>query len=131
MNFIIVEGKHADLESIHDDFCNDYLWSNELSNKEIRKKYDLTVREFSEMIKKVKAEHGLVRRPRKKIRGKYYFKHRNSWSIQKWKNGKMVHFGTVPTTEIAETVVDLCIEADWDIPVCKEIVQNWREHIGS
>lgn len=134
MNFHVVEGKYADLESIHDDFCNDYLWSNKLSNQEIRKKYDLTVGEFDEICKKVKAEHGFTRRPLNGVQGKYYYKHKNknsSWSIQKCINNKMIHFGVVPTPEIAEIIVKMCIDVNWNIPICKDIVRNWRCYVGS
>jgi len=131
MNFTIVDGVYADLENIRDDFCNDYLYSNELSNVEIRKKYGLTVGEFNEFARTVKAEHGLSRRPRL-INGspKYYYKHKYGFAIQKHIKDKYVYFGIVPTKRIAETVVEMCIQASWDIPTCLDIVRNYREVVS-
>jgi len=131
MNFNIVEGKYVDFDSIHDDFCNDYLFSNELDTVELRKKYGLTVKEFKEFSKQVKMEYGFSRRPRKQSNGQYYYKRKYGWAIQKNINGNVVYFGFVTSKDVAKKLVELCKEAGWNIPVCLDIVKNWRCYIGS
>lgn len=128
MNFRIIEGDYADLDSIHDEFCEDYLWSTELSNVEIRKKYGLTVGEFEEFCRIVKKEFGFTRRP-KKGKGKYYYRRKYGWAIQKKLASGFTYFGHVPTEEIAKQVVKLCIACNWDLNTCFEVVHNWRYYV--
>lgn len=128
MKFNLIEGAYADLDSIHDEFCEDYLWSTELTNVEIRKKYGLTVKEFNEFAETVKKEFGISCRPRKDS-GRYYYKRPFSWFIQKKIDGVLVYFGSVPTEEIAKQVVELCIACNWDLNTCFEFVHNWRYYV--
>jgi len=130
MNFRIIEGDYADLDSIHDEFCEDYLFSTELSNVEIRKKYGLTVGEFEEFCRIVKKEFGFTRRPHGNY-GKYYYKKKNGWVIQKKINGVVTYFGYVPSEKIAKELVRLCVLAGWEITICCEMVRNWRRYYGS
>ena len=126
MNFNILEGCYADLESIHDDFCNDYLWSNELSNYEIRKKYNLTASEFREFSMFVKKEYGFNRRPK---RGNYYYPTPHGFFIQRTINCAVVYFGFVPRESVAKKMVELCEKHRWNVDVCRDIVKNWKDYI--
>lgn len=128
MNFRIIEGVYADLDSIHDEFCKDYLWSTELSNVEIRKKYGLTVSEFEEFAGIVKKEFGFSRRPHGNY-GKYYYKRNNGWAIQKKLNGVFVYFGYVQSENVAKKLVEMCVACNWDLDSCFEFVKNWRKYV--
>lgn len=125
MNFNVIEGDYACLEDIHDAFCEDYLWSNELSTIEIRKKYGLSFKEFWEFANTVKKEYGFSKRPVKR-EGRYYYRRKYGWAIQKKVGDALLYFGFVPSEEIAKQVVELCINSEWDINTCSEIVSNWE-----
>lgn len=128
MNFNIVDGSYADLNSIHDDFVQDYIFSNELSNKEIRKKYNLSHKEFRELSEEVKKEHGLSRRLIVFKDSKYYYKAKYGFMIQKRLNGRDYYVGHVPTEDVARKVVELCKKVQWDIDVCRKICKNWNKY---
>ena len=128
MNFNLIENHTVDFNEIHDSFCDDYLWSNELSNVEIRKKYDLTVREFKELSGIVKKEFGFKRRPNyRKGKGKYYYRHEYGYSIQKQVKDKFVYLGFVSTEAAAIEVVELCKKVGWDIGESKHIIKTYKQ----
>lgn len=127
MNFNLVEGAYADFDSIHDAFCEDYLWSDELSNPEIRRKYGLSARDFHELTNLVKQEFGVSRRNTRK--GRYYYKVDSGFVIQKTIDCVSVYFGIVPSESIARKIVEMCKKVEWKVDVCRDIVKNWREVI--
>ena len=130
MNFNLIEGAYADLDSIHDEFCEDYLWSMDLTNVEIRKKYGLSVKEFYEFARIVKEEYGIAHRGRRvRNTGKYYYRAKKRWSIAKTINGVLVFFGTVPNEEIAKRLVELCKLSEWDLDSCFEFVKNYERYV--
>lgn len=129
MNFNIIEGAYTDLDSIREDFTNDYIWSNELSNVEIQKKYELTCSEFKELADSVKNEYGFSRRPNKGKSPRHYYYHQGKYIISKTMCNICVYFGIVPTEYVAKKVVELCKKWQWDIDVCREICKNWKAYI--
>ena len=129
MNFNIIEGAYTDLDSIREDFTNDYLWSNELSNVEIQKKYELTYSEFKELSDSVKKEYGFTRRPRNGESPKHYYSHKGKYMISKTMCNICVYFGIVPTEYVAKKVVELCKKYNWQISICKEVVKNYTQYI--
>lgn len=129
MKFNVIDGAYADFDSIHDDFVEDYVFSVELSNNEIRNKYNLTHGEFRELCNIVKKEHGLSRRNTLCKNAKYYYKCGCRFIIQKRINQIDTYFGSVPTEDIARKLVELCKNLEWNVDVCREICKNWREYI--
>lgn len=127
MNFNIVDGKYADLDSIYNDFVEDYVFSTELKNNEIRVKYGLTHKEFKELSDMVKADYGLSRRPIKITGAKYYYEHKHGFHIQKTVDNVINYIGFVPTEDLAIEVVEKCKNASWDVDVCRNIL---RECVG-
>lgn len=126
MNFNIVDGKRVDFNEIYDDFVEDYIFSTELSNLELRKKYGLTYSEFKELSEMAKAEHNIERRPIH-IRGsKYYYKHRKGYSIYKTINGKGNHIAYVKSEKAAIEIVERCKKVSWDIPLCRQIAKELK-----
>lgn len=128
MNFKVIEGEYADLDKIKEDFIQDYLFSFEMSNKEIRSKYGLTWKEFKEISEQVKAEYGYSRRPKKQMEGKYYYKTTSGFIIQKRINGESEYLGFVTSQELAEKCVELCKQVSWNVSLCKHIIKHWRKY---
>lgn len=128
INCRIIEGQYADIDKIKDDFVQDYIFSSELSNKEIRAKYGLTWKEFSELCESVKLEYGFSRRPKHGEKGRYYYKTKHGYIIAKRINNQNQYLGFVPTEEIAKKCVELCSKLCWEVEICKDMIKNWREH---
>ena len=132
MNFELIESKYVDWNKIHEDFSDDFLFSS-LSNEEIRIKYDMTHKEFKEFTNIVKSENNITRRPYWKLRNNkgvnYYYKCKCGFQIRKRIGGQDVYLGIVPSELDARKIVQLCINASWNIEVCKKIIDNWKKHI--
>lgn len=126
MNWNIIEGAYADLDKIREDFIQDYLFSFELSNREIRDKYGLTWKEFKELSEEVKSDFGLSRRPRKQVKGKFYYKAAHGFIIQKRVDGVVTYFGHTSTEELAKKCVEICKKYRWDVDVCKDIIKSFK-----
>ena len=124
MNYNIIEGAYAHFDEIREDFIQDYIFSFDLSNGEIRAKYGLTWNEFKEFCEKVKSEFGLSRRPRSTGDGKFYYKTNTGFIIQKRVNGITIYFGHAPTEELAKKCVEICKKYRWDVDVCRDIIKS-------
>ncbi len=130
MNFKVIEGSYADFDSIIDSFINDYIYSTDLRNIEIKEKYNLTHSEFKELSNHVKSIFGLTRRLTKPImEGKYYYPCKYGFKVMKEVHGKLVYMGTVPSESIAIECVKLCKNVGWDIDESKKICRNYKEYI--
>ncbi len=123
----VVEGAYADVDKIRDDFTRDYL-GFDLSNHEIREKYGLTWKEFRELSEEVKSDLGLSRRPKKPVKGKFYYKTDTGFIIQKRVDGVTTYFGHTPTEELAKKCVELCKKHHWNIRICKDVIKNLKVH---
>ena len=126
MKFRIVEGVETDYDAIYDDFKEDYLHTSQ-SNKDIRRKFDLSQKDFAIMADRVKEDEGISYRPI--MNAKYYYRKGNRFVISKKFNNEVTYFGIVPTEEIAIRIVEVCKKHNWDIPKCKEIVKSWRDYL--
>lgn len=132
MNFNVIENSYVDWETIHDEFEHDYL-NTTLSNEEIRLKYHMTHGEFKEYRDIIKKENNLSKRPFWKSRegtNKYFYKVHSGYIIMKRIKGTQIYFGYVPSATIAEIIVKKCEAARWNVPICKEIVHNWRKYVN-
>ena len=126
--FNICEGKYVDFDAIHDSFVDDYLFSSELSNREIQCKYGMTNNEFRNFAREIREEFGVNRRPVER-NGKYCYLLNGRWIIQKRINGEHIYFGRVPSESIALKLVELCKKLSWDIDKCTDIVHNWSRYV--
>lgn len=127
MKFRLVESSYIDWEKIHDDFAKDYLFS-ELSNNEIRVKYNMTYSDFSEYSQLIKNEQNITRRPFWKHRKgdcKYYYPTHEGFQIRKHIDGTDTYIGFVPSEKIAKRIVELCIRASWNVPICRNLCKFW------
>lgn len=126
MNFNIIHRKAIILDEIYDDVKDDYCNSN-LTNDEIRKKYDLSYCDLRDISRQIKKELNIHRRPT--LGAKNYYEVSYGFCIQKKINGETIHFGTVPTENVAKKMVEHCRKELWDIDKCKEMVHNWRDYM--
>ena len=130
MNFNLVDGDYVDFESIHDDFVQDYLFDNALSSDDLRKKYDLTIREFWRFAREVREEYGITRRPKRGLSEcKYYYPVNQGFKVAKMIDGKSKYFGYFKSEEIAKIFVEVCKKKEWDIDVCRGIYETWRSKV--
>ena len=131
MKFNLIESSYINWEKIHDDFAEDYLFS-ELSNNEIRLKYGMTHGEFTEYSQLIKTEQNITRRPFWKLRKggcKYYYPTHDGFQIRKYIDGEDTYIGFVPSEKIAKKIVELCINSAWNIPICKNLCNLWSNLI--
>lgn len=130
MNFRLVERQNADLETLYDDFVDDYIFGCELRNEEIRVKYNLTHREFKELADLAKKNNNLSRRQVKCRSAKYYYWKGNGYMIAKYISGEYTYLGFMNSSrENVEKIVELCKKASWDMAICKDIIKNWRQYV--
>ena len=121
MNFNIVEKEQVIVtDELYEQIKEEYI-SSDLKVTEIRKKHNLTHRDWKNISKQIREELNVKCRPRN---AKYYYKlAENRWRVCKWNGTKLVHLGDVWGDEsVVQEVVKLCEEASWDIDECKRIV---------
>ena len=125
MNFTIVDGVRPAYEEIHDDFIQDYIFSTDLKNNEIRLKYGLSHKEFKELSDMVKEEFGVSRRPIRITGCKYYYKHKHGFHIQKTIDNVVYYLGYVTSEDVAIEIVEKCKNVSWNIGECRQIVKEY------
>lgn len=115
MEFNIIENYVREIDE--DSFEDDYLNAT-LTNHELRKKYDLSVRLFKELTDKIKAKHGLSVRPRRD-NAKHYYPGDYGQYIRIVIDNEIRYMGMVPTEELAKKAVSICEKLNWDTEKCK------------
>ena len=125
MNFNVVEShQYNDLNEIYPFFVEDYVFSKDLKNPEIKEKYNLTHNEFKTLRDRAKKEYNLVRRSiRKNV--KNYYPVNYGFHICKNINGKNTYLGFVKHEKNAIKLVEICKQHNWDIDVCKRIIKEY------
>lgn len=129
MNFKITDGSYIDMDSIRNDFIQDYIFSTELKNQEIRIKYNLSHKEFKELSDSVKEEFGLNRRPIRINNSKYYYPCGYGFIIQKTINCVSYYLGFVTSEQEAIEIVEKCKKVSWNIGECRQIVEGYKHGI--
>ena len=130
MNFNIIEGDYDSWRNIKPLFEEDYL-ENQLTNRELKLKYDLSHRQFKELADEVKEEHNLGSRVEAFISGfpRHYQYKDGLFQIRKRIDGEYVYFGSVPEEAVAVKMVELCKKKLWNVDECKDIIYNWRDYV--
>jgi hypothetical protein len=116
-----VEKEPIVIDNIYAAVKQEYLFSSKTS-EEIRVSHGLSNCDWRDIIHRIQKEEGINRRPTP--HAKYYYKQGNGFNIQKKINGKIYHFGKVATETLAQKVVELCKECNWDIQECYNIVRR-------
>lgn len=128
MNFNIVEKEQTIItDELYATIKEEYLESD-LSVKEIREKYNLTHIDWRNLSQQFRDELGVKCRP--KSHCKYYYSiGNNQYRIIKWIGSKTIGLGTVSCTEnTVREIVEMCKDAEWDIDVCKRIINGGWKH---
>ena len=133
MGFNIIEGDYEILSKERlSAFEADYL-NSELKSNEVRKKYDLSKKQYSEITKEIRAKHGLIRRPY--AQSKHYYQQGNRWIIIKTNKSERVYIGSLPcsifTKTDIENIVKMCKKMFWNIDRCTELIQVLSEGKGN
>ncbi len=132
--FQVVEGgKYNDLEAIYPSFVQDYIFSTELKNLEIKEKYGLSHGEFKEMCDNAKKQFGISRRVTNcQNSARYYYKQHNGFVIAKSIDNKYIYLGFVTDTEeVVKEVVELCKNVSWNVDKCRHIIRNYEVYLCS
>lgn len=126
--FHLIENYEEDLDSIYEDFKQDYL-NKKIKTVEIKQKYGLTQRPYRKLINRVKEETGFKRNDGCGNKSKpvtnthklpmfIYFSPRvyghDKYSIQKNVNGVVEYFGLYPSLELAVQAVERLKQVNWD-----------------
>ena len=101
MKGIIIEGEYSRLPpELYDDFRNDYLTSS-LTSDEVRRKYGLSDKEYSQLTKPIREELGIRTRPYPNSR--HFYLQGKRWQIVKSIDGERVFFGSLPIAFFSES----------------------------
>lgn len=126
--FHLIENYEEDLDSIYEDFKQDYL-NKKIKTVEIKQKYGLTQRPYRKLINRVKEETGFKRNDGCGNKSKpvtnthklpmfIYFSPRvyghDKYYIQKNVNGVVEYFGLYPSLKLAVQDVERLKQVNWD-----------------
>ena len=122
----IIEGEYSRLPlELYEKFKNDYLTSP-LTSDEVRKKYGLSEKEYSQLTKPIRDELGIKTRPYPN--SKYFYRQGNRWWIVKSINGERIIFGSLPTSFFSEDdmvkVIKNLKKMGWTPTLGKEYIEE-------
>ena len=126
MNFNLIEGNYIDLPSEKlPDFEKDYL-DPSLKSEEVRKKYDLSKKQYSRVTQAIREKYGLIRRPY--AHAKHFYRQGNRWYIFKTTKNERIFYGSLPVSMFSETdmetIIKKCRKLSWNIPECMNLIQT-------
>lgn len=122
MNFRILS--NVQLEINEEEFEAEYLYTN-ISNDDLRKKYELSKKQFSEITQSIKKKHDLPRRPN--TFGKHYYFNGYGYVISIIKNKQKLYMGLVHTEELAQKCTKICDELNWEVDKCRPIIEELKQ----
>ena len=125
MNFNVVDGTDEILPvELLSSFEEDYL-NSELKSVEVRLKYGLSKRQYSEITRDIREKYGLLRRPY--AQSKHFYQQGNRWIIIKTNRRERVYIGSLPVDVFSksdvEAIVERCKEMAWNIDECMNLLQ--------
>ena len=125
MKFNIIDGYDKTFEDIYDDFEDEYLHSNIL-NEDLRKKYELSKKDFSRLCQLIKSNNGLSKRP---SHARHYYKTHHGFNLAKKVDGEIRYGGWLPTSKayLLSEAVKLCEKLSWDSEKCKIAVKELKK----
>jgi len=122
MNFRILSNVPLDIDE--EAFEAEYLHTT-ISNDDLRKKYELSKKQFSEITQRIKKKHGLPRRPN--TFGKHYYFNGYGYVISIIRNGKKLYMGLVHTEKLAKKCVNICDELNWEVDKCRPVIEELKQ----
>lgn len=126
MNFNVINGDYEILsKELLCDFEADYL-NSRLTAVEVRKKYNLSKKQYAELAQKIRDRYGLVKRPYPNA--KHYYRQGNRWCIIKTHNKIRTYYGSLPvdvfSKEEMDVIVEKCEELQWNVDDCIDFLQS-------
>lgn len=115
-----------------ENFEKEYI-ENKVPVKDLKIKYGLGPRTFSELIKDIKKRTGFSRKTASGLRGRPNGKHyryresKKRWVVSKTINGKTVYFGSFKTENGAKRMVEELKKINWDVSKKYEIREKVRK----
>lgn len=124
MNFKIVDGCEKTFEDIYDDFEQEYLHTTIL-NDDLRKKYELSKKDFTRLTRLVKENNRIEKRPTSK---KGFYKSNHGFNLSKKINGKIHYGGWIPESQkgLLQEAVEICENLKWDSEKCKKAIKELK-----
>lgn len=125
MNFNVIDGTDnvLSLERLA-AFEADYL-NSELKSVEVRQKYGLSKRQYSEITRDIRERYGLLRRPY--AQSKHFYQQGNRWIIIKTNRKERVYIGSLPVDVFSksdvECIVEKCKELSWNVDECVNLLE--------
>ena len=125
MNFNVIDGTDnvLSLEQLA-AFEADYL-NSELKSVEVRMKYGLSKRQYSEITRDIREKYGLLRRPY--AQSKHFYQQGNRWIIIKTNRRERVYIGSLPVDVFSksdvECIVEKCKELSWNVDECVNLLE--------
>ena len=125
MKFKVIDGTEEWLpKNLFPAFERDYLESS-MTSVEVRKKYNLSKKQYSILTQTIRDKYGLLVRPYPN--SKNYYQQGNRWVIIKTINNERVYFGSLSvdvfSREEIEIVVERCREMGWNVDKCVEFLK--------
>ena len=124
MKFRVIDGEDKTFEDIYNDFEKEYLTSR-ITNDDLRRKYELSKKDFLNLTRLIKSNKGLSRRPR---RTKYYYSTHHGFTLAKKINGKVRYGGWIPISKkyLLQEAVQICEKLEWNSEKCKEAIKELK-----
>lgn len=125
MNFNVVDGTDEFLSKEKmAAFEEDYL-NSELKSNDVRLKYGLSKRQYSEIAQQIRDKYGLIRRPY--AQSKHFYQQGNRWIIIKTNRRERVYIGSLPVDVFSksdvECIVEKCKELSWNVDECVNLLE--------
>ena len=124
INFNLVSGDYEILSREELSAFEDYYLNSPLTSVEVRRKYDLSKKQYSILAQEIRDKYGLVKRPYPN--SKHYYRQGNRWCIIKTSNKVRTYFGSLPadvfSKEEIEVIVEKCEEMQWNIDKCMDLL---------
>ncbi len=130
MEFKVIDGTSPLLTEIEfKSFREDYLTSDMTTN-DVRLKYGLSKKQYSDITKKIREEEGIDCRPYS--RAKHFYKHNGRWYVIKTTKKERIYFGSLPCIDFSkqdmEQIVKKMAKMRWEYTRCKEFLQCLRNN---
>lgn len=125
MKFRVIDGWENTFEDIYDDFEKEYLTSR-IRNDDLRRKYELSKKDFSKLTRLVKSNNGLSRRP---CRTKCYYHSSHGFTLAKKINGEIRYGGWIPISKeyLLKEAVQICERLQWNSEQCKRAIMELKK----
>ena len=125
MKFRVIDGFDRTFEDIYDDFEKEYLTS-QITNDDLRRKYELSKKDFSRLTRLIKSNNGIDRRP---CRTKCYYINQYGFTLARKINGEIRYGGWIPFSKeyLLKEAIQICEKLHWNSDKCKKAIMELKQ----